>query len=284
MTSPSIHPGAPGLPPVRVGRLKPLPGVVLRDHPDRVHVRQLLRELHAPLRALREMLDECEGVTLPENAAVALTAADSHAGFVQRLLDEFGECGRLEQDQVRPAPHDVSLPIWLEARLATARASGTSYGIDVETVFRSLVPDVVSFDAALAERALDHVLGVALLRAHGRRVDVRVAFEQARRRGARAQLVFEVSTRGGGFAGIEQGYAFAPFQVRDAASRPLLGLTIGQRLCELLGGELSLDSPGRSVCHYRVTFAVEPVAAAVWVDPLGARDEPVALGPVTPAR
>ena len=265
-----------GVPTVRVGRLAPLSGVALRDHPDRAHVKQLLRDLHLPMLSLRALLELCRDDAVPEPVRVALRAAENQAEYVQQLVEEFDECGRLEQDLVRPTPREVSLCDWLAARFEAVRAAARPLGIDVVPTLRSLMPSAVAFDPAMVQRALEAVVDVAVQRARAGRVDLRAAFEEACDQHD-ARLVFEVATRGGGFGEVERGYAFVPFRVRDAASRPLLGLTIGQRLCELLGGELSVESPGPSVCTYRLMVAAEPVADAVWLDPMRAADE---LGPV----
>src|SRR5690606_8688823 len=69
--------------------------------------------------------------------------------------------------------------------------------------------------------------------------------------------------------------------VRDAAARPLLGLSLAQRLAELLGGDLRIDSPGTSVCNYRLTVAAEPADQSVWLDP---STDGAQFGPVRPGR
>ena len=124
-------------------------------------------------------------------------------------------------------------------------------------------------------------LAEADLCGHATLASAHVAFAEAIGASRRAQLTFELATRGGGYAEVELGYAFQPFRVRDPVGRPLLGLTIAQRLCELLGGELSIDSPGRSVCHYRMIVEAAPVADAEWVDPVG-RPGQARLGRVQP--
>ena len=62
---------------------------------------------------------------------------------------------------------------------------------------------------------------------------------------------------------------------------PLLGLTLAHRMTELLGGELRIESPGRSVCRYRLALHAESSEDAVWIDPTGDGGH---LGPVRPGR
>lgn len=254
--------------PVRIGRLRPLPGVSLRSHPDRDQVRRLLGGLHAPLAEIGSMLDLARQIEVPDAVCVALLAAQQQSEYLLGLVDEFAELGQLELDRVAPAPHRVALRPWWEACLAEQRELSATLGIALEPRFRSFLPSSAWFDGALGARALAAVLRTALLRALPGAVAVRVAWDDGGVGGHSGRLAIEVATRGGGFDDVEQGYVFTPFAVRDAASRPLLGLAIAHRLCELLGGSLTLHSPGAAACTYRFEIAAAPGDDATWVDPL----------------
>ncbi|MFN3239986.1 MAG: sensor histidine kinase [Planctomycetota bacterium] len=256
-------------PMARVGRLTPLPGVALRSHPDRAQLRQFLKELRLPLAAGQAMLDLVEEADVPEAVRMAMNAVRNHNEYLQQFVSDYAEFGRLEQDAVQPSPVEVALRAWLEQALRDEADRATELGLEVAVTYRSFLPDRVVFDAVLVRRAIAAVLHVAMQRALPGRFDVRISYEEAPGGDRPAQLVVEVATHGGGFAEIELGYVFAPFHVRDAAARPLLGLTLAQRLTELLGGELRVESPGRSVCSYRLALRAEPSERAVWIDPTG---------------
>lgn len=268
-------------PVAQVGRLTPLPGVTMRAHPDRRLVRQFLKELRLPLAASESMLDLVADVALPETVGMALAAVRNQNDFVQRLVMDFEQYGQLEQDTVEPKPAARQLRPWLDALLAKQRRMADELRIDMSVRYRSFLPSSVVFDEQLAERAIASVLHVAMQRSLPGIMELAVVFDEGRGKQGNAELRLEVTTRGGGFSEIEHGYVFSPFQVHDAASRPLLGLSLGQRLAELLGGELCVESAGSSSCSYRLRLRAEPAMQAVWVDPVG---DGCHFGPVRPGQ
>lgn len=263
--------------PVRIGRLRPLPGVALRTHPDRGQVLQLLGGLQPPLAEIRSMLDLARQVELPDAVRVALLAAHEQSDYLIALVGEFAELGQLELDRVAAAPQRMELLPWWQACVVEQRECAAALGIALEPRFRSFLPSLVRLDGTLAARAFAAVLRAALLRALPGDVALRIAWDDGGVAGHAGRLAIEVATRGGGFDDVELGYVFTPFAVRDAASRPLLGLAIAHRLCVLLGGALTVHSAGAMACTYRLEIAAEAADGATWLDPLAAAGD---FGPV----
>lgn len=258
----------PAAPPLRVGRLVPAVGVAPRSQPDRAQLRQFLREAQLPLAAIQAMLELAESPTLPVATRMALRAAGNHADYLLDLVGDYVELDRLEAESVTPRPTAVELQPWIDGCLATQRHKVGRMGNELRPLHRSFLPSRVEMDTALASRAIDAVLRVAMLRALPGQIDVRIAYAHDRNLPANSVLQIEIATRGGGYDEIECGYVFLPFSVRDAASRPLLGLGNAQRLCTLLGGDLCVDSPGPAAVSYTLSMRARPCSGAVWVDPL----------------
>ncbi|MBL8754180.1 MAG: HAMP domain-containing histidine kinase [Planctomycetes bacterium] len=267
--------------PKRVGRLVPEPGIAPRPHPDRSQLRQFLRELRLPLSAVQTMLELADVPELPSAVLLALRTAANQTDYLLDLVADYAEIDRLEADGVPARPERLELLHWLDTVLAT-RTTGDEAANPVRLQHRSFLPSHVDFDGTLAARAIDAVLRVAVQRALPGPIQLRVAYVHDRARPGAGRLVLEFLTRGGGFNEIERGYLYTAFAVRDAASRPLLGLGIAQRLCTLLGGELRVASPGLSACSYQLSFEAHPSQDAHWVDPLAATRSQ--LGPVRPGR
>ena len=270
------NPATPAVPPVRVGRLVPAVGVAPRAQPDRDQLRQFLREVQLPLAAIQAMLELAEAPTLPLATRMALRAAGNHADHLLDLVGDYVELDRLEAESVTPRPVVVELQPWIDGCLATQRHKTARSGNELRSQHRSFLPSRVEFDAALAARAIDAVLRVAVLRALPGHVDVRIAYTHDRNTPAHSELQIEIATRGGGFDEIESGYVFLPFSVRDGSSRPLLGLGNAQRLCTLLGGYLRVQSDGPAAASYKLSMRARPCPGAVWVDPLGDGEQPQA--------
>ncbi|MCU0862580.1 MAG: hypothetical protein MUC36_02200 [Planctomycetes bacterium] len=278
----SDRPAPGGRPAARIGRLVPVTGITPRPHPDRGQLMQFLDELRLPLAAVQTMLEVAEMPDLPESVQLALCAAASHNDSLLELVADYAELGRLEADLVTPVAQRVALPAWLEGQLQAQQPTATWLGLELRLQHRSFLPSQVEFDAPLLARALDAVLHVAMHRALPGPLDVRVSYLHGRGLPGPSRLRIDIGTRGGGYTEVEQGYACAPFAVRDGACRPLLGLTIAQRLCTLLQGELRVESPGLSACNYRLEVAALPTIDARWVDPLAPHRR--SLGPVSPGR
>jgi hypothetical protein len=280
--SPSDPPNSGPRTPVRVGRLVPVVGITPRAHPDRPQVMQFLDEVRLPLTAVQTMLQLVDLPELPESVQLALSAAASHSDQLLDLVADYAELNRLEADLVQPAPQPVALTAWLADRLTKHQATADWLSLDLRLQHRSFLPSHVELDPQLAARALDAVLHVAMHRALPGPLDVRISYRHGRALVGPSRLVIDIGTRGGGYTEVERGYACAPFAVRDGASRPLLGLSIAQRLCTLLAGELRVESPGLSSCNYVVEVAAVPTPDARWVDPLAPHRR--SLGPVRPGR
>lgn len=243
---------------------------------------QFLDEVRLPLAAVQTMLELADLPELPESVQLALSAAVSHNANLLDLVADYAELNRLEADQVKPAPKQVPLTAWLEGRVLAHQSMAAWLGLELRLQHRSFLPSHVEFDPQLAARALDAVLHVAMHRALPGPLDVRISYRHGRALAGPSRLCVDIGTRGGGYTEVERGYVCAPFAVRDGASRPLLGLSIAQRLCMLLDGELRVDSPGLSACNYGIEIAATPTPDARWVDPLAPHRR--SLGPVTPGR
>lgn len=254
----------------------PLPGVVLRTDPERATVQHFLQAIAVPVAAMQTLLEVATETKDAASSAMALGAMASHRDYLAELAADFTLLGELEQDRVQVvvAEHDVTaFGADLAERLG---ALAQRHGSELRAEPRSFLPSAVSCDRSLALRALDAVLRVAATRCHPGRIDLGLSFQDGR--GAHGpRLCFDLVTNGGGFGDVELGYVFRPFTVQDAAGRPQLGLSIAQRLCELLGGELRVLSPGPATCHYRFAFAAPAAAGARWRDPLAPALD---LGPV----
>lgn len=269
-------------PPPRIGRLVPLAGIAVRPHPERAQVRQFLQEMRLPLAAQQGLLDLLDEGDVPPPLQMALQAVIEHNRYLLDLVGEYAELGELEVDGVQPVASRLTMSSWLAAHLSAWRADAERNGHQLQVQHRSFLPSHVWGDARVLQRAIEAVLQVAFARALRGNVELRLAYVHGRAQNGPGLLRLEIATDGGGFSELEQGYAFEPFRVRDAAERPRLGLAIAQRLCELIGGTLAIDSQGRATCCYRLELPMAATADAQWFDPVVGASR--LLGPVHPGR
>lgn len=253
-----------------VGRLLPAEGITVRPHPDRDTLLQFLQEAQLPLAAIDSFVELIEHQALPPAVHEALQAIAANARELGELVGDYREFAWLEADRVRANPVATAPVRWLEGVVAGSVAGAARLGCALQVVHRSFLPEAALFDGDLAELAVATVLRTAMRRALPGPVELQVAYDCAPKDDGAGRLRLAVKTRGGGFAEIEQGYAFAPFVALDRNRRPLLGLSVARRLCQLLGGALDISSTGASLCCYTMTLLAPAAPGAAWVDPLAA--------------
>lgn len=242
----------------------PLEGIALRTHPDRAVIAELLQDLRLPLVAAEQLLDLVGGHELPAAVQEALLGIAENTRHAAQLVADYQDISSLESGAVVVQPRAVAPAAWIARLLAPLFAGAVERQLEVDFAHRSLLPDIVEFDDAIAARAFEAVARTALSRAVPGPLRVRVRYMPAANCG---QLEIDVETRGGGFQELDQGYIFVPFCTRDQRRRPVLGLTVARRLCGLLGGELCVESPGPEACSYRLRLAAPMTRGALWIDP-----------------
>ncbi len=251
-----------------VGRLLPAEGITVRPHPDRDTLLQFLQEVQLPLTAIDNFVELIENQALPPAVHEALLAIATNARELGELVGDYREFAWLEADQVVADPVATAPVRWLDGVVAGNAARAARLGCELHVVHRSFLPDAAVFDGDLAEQAVATLLRTAMRRALPGPVELQVAYDCASVADGVGRLCLVVKTRGGGFAEIEQGYAFTPFVALDRHRRPLLGLSVARRLCQLLGGALSIASTGANLCCYTMTLSAPAAPGASWVDPL----------------
>lgn len=265
-----------------VGRLLPAEGITVRPHPDRDTLLQFLQEVQMPLTAIDSFVELIENQALPPAVHEALLAIATNVGELGELVGDYREFAWLEADRVVANPVATATVGWLDGVVAGNAARAVRLGCDLQVVHRSFLPDAAVFDGDLAEQAVATVLRTAMRRALPGPVELQVAYDCASVADGVGRLCLVVKTRGGGFAEIEQGYAFAPFVALDRDRRPLLGLSVARRLSQLLGGDLNIASTGANLCCYAMTLLAPAAPGASWVDPLASGGR--RLGRIEPDR
>ncbi|MGB5940006.1 MAG: PAS domain-containing hybrid sensor histidine kinase/response regulator [Rhodanobacter sp.] len=202
----------------------------------------LMQPLHAAQLFAHALTERGSDAATAQHLNGALAATE---GLLTGLLD----VARLEGGRLHPQPRAFALAEVLDPLAAEFRAIALDRGVRLDVVATRAW---VRSDPQLLRRVLQNFLSNALRYAEGRR-----ALLGVRRRGA--QLRIEVWDNGPGIALQEQRLIFQEFRRGSAAGGQGLGLglSIAQRMADLLGHPLGLRSrPGRgSVFHLDVPLA-----------------------------
>ncbi|MDX2270021.1 MAG: ATP-binding protein [Bryobacter sp.] len=189
-----------------------------------------------------------------EYASTIHQAADSLLKVINDILDLSAvEAGRLG---VEPAPFDLRACVNGVGELLRWRANEKSLAFHWEVA--GDVGPAFFGDAGRIRQILLNLVGNAIKFTKQGSVRLEVLLQE--NRGSRQQLAFRVSDTGIGLSSEEQQIIFEPFRQADGSIRRSfggtgLGLTICQKLAELMQGELSVESAKSEGSIF--TFTVE---------------------------
>ncbi|MFK7740137.1 MAG: sensor histidine kinase [Planctomycetota bacterium] len=236
--------------------------------PDAGKLHAFLQELRLPLAASQGMLSLLDDSSPSDSVRMALQALQNHNDYLVELVSEYALLNRLAADEVQVVSQQIELQQWLNRVIVEQGRLAETMSIDLSTYPESQLPETVLGDPELMRRALAAMLQVAMHRtipASGRStsMDLRVRWQTAYQADCAPRLVFELVCRDEMFESSELPHIFAPFRVRDSASRPLLGLCIAKAAAERLGGSLEVETSATQTC-LELSFQVRRMPQAVF--------------------
>ena len=169
------------------------------------------------------------------------SSGESLLTLVNDLLDHSKiEAGKLSLDAVAfDVAHLVRDTVRSLDLAAAAKGLTTSHSVDPE------VPSVVVGDPGRIRQVLVNLIGNAVKFTHDGGIIVSASLDSTS--GSRAVIRFAVEDSGIGMSGPQASAVFQPFEQADSSTGRVyggtgLGLTISQKLVELMGGRIWLES------------------------------------------
>lgn len=192
-------------------------------------------------------------LTLEQREQVAIIMASGQT--LEKLITDILDLSKIEAGKIEIESSPFGLRKSVEDVVAFFQPRARTTGVTVATDFDLDVPGIVNSDEARLRQILVNLIGNAFkfTERGGIRVHVSCLRGQAVGLGGtrrELRLFFAVSDTGVGISEENVAKLFKPFsQVDDSAERRRrgtgLGLTISKRLCELMGGTISVHSkPG----------------------------------------
>jgi len=199
-------------------------------------------DLLQPIHAARLFVATVQATSaLPPPAARAAADAAAAIHSTEAMIAGLSDLSAIDTGGIVPDPQPLSLDALLAplAREIGAMASGSGIILDVRPAGLATVSD-----PALLRRIVQNYLVNALRHSGGRRVVLR-----CRPRGAEVEV--QVWDDGDGIAANRRAAIFEPFCRGDRSEGMGLGLTIVQRMSELLGHRVGVrSSTGRGSCFF----------------------------------
>jgi signal transduction histidine kinase/CheY-like chemotaxis protein len=216
-----------------------------------------------------------------EHAEMARKSGDALLALIDDILDFSKiEADRFDIEARRFDPRET-----VAQSLAVLAARAVEKGIELTASVDPRLPAEVVGDATRLRQILINLVGNAVKFTEEGAVRLAVAAADGVDPAGPTMLHFQVSDTGIGIPAERQDQLFRMFTQIDASDARRyggsgLGLAISRRLCELMGGEIWVESePGRgSTFHF--TVRVEPVATPPAPPPPEPRED---AAPATPA-
>jgi CheY-like chemotaxis protein/two-component sensor histidine kinase len=202
-------------------------------------------EIRTPMNGVLGMLELLGRTTLDAEQRAMLAVIDDSGRSLQRIIDDILDFSKIEAGRLdmAPAPTDVRRLVERVADLHRGAARGK--GLLLEHRVDPRIHAALLVDGQRLQQILGNLISNAVKFTHAGRVEVRAELVEWRE-GADT-LRFDVQDTGIGIAAEDQERLFQPFVQAPVAGGRVragtgLGLTISQRLAQLMGGAIELRS------------------------------------------
>ncbi len=221
-------------------------------------------EIRTPITGVIGMLQLLQRTELSRPQARyadnALNAAEALLAVIGGVLDFSKiEAGQMQLEEYAFAPGEV---VDTAVRLFAERAEGK--GVELACRVSEQLPAQLLGDATRLRQVLINLIGNAIkFTSHG---EVVVSCQPVEITPEAATLRLEVRDTGCGIAPDKQGVIFEPFaQADNSMTRKYggtgLGLTISRQLCELMGGQIGVESAPGDGSHFWFTVRLKTAPA-----------------------
>jgi signal transduction histidine kinase/DNA-binding response OmpR family regulator len=211
-------------------------------------------EIRTPLTAIigfgEELLDPQLSVDEQRQAVDLIVRNGRH---LLDLINDILDLSRIEADRLEIERLSVSPSAIVEDVVAVLKGRAALKGLELRARYLTPVPQTISTDPTRLKQVLMNLVGNAIKFTESGSVEVRVALEAAS--GSEGSFLrFDVVDTGIGVTPEQLAKLFQPFTQADSSTTRRfggtgLGLTISRRLCELLGGDVTVTSePGAGSC------------------------------------
>ncbi|MBW2941134.1 CHASE domain-containing protein [Zhongshania aquimaris] len=202
-------------------------------------------DIRTPLNAVLGMLQLLQQSELNDRQNNFVNRAATAANSLLLLLNDILDYSKIEANKIDLAPRNIDLDLLMQEVIAIIAGSGREKNIAVLFDIPSVLPGLFFCDDLRLKQVLMNLLSNAIKFTNEGHVILRV--KVCDKSLTHSTLEFSVEDSGIGIEKSMQGRIFSSFQqAEDSTSRRFggsgLGLSISQRLINMMGGEISVNS------------------------------------------
>ncbi len=205
-------------------------------------------EIRTPLNAVLGFSDLLAMKNLPPDQADYLNMIRSSGNHLLDIVNEILDFSKIEAGKFEIERHDCSLPELLGEISDMFETIAKEKGLEFRIINRTALPEQITTDAIRLRQCLTNLISNAIKFTESGHIHLEIAHHQT---GDQSWIHFDVVDTGIGIPPEKMPLIFDAFSQADGStSRKYggtgLGLTITQRLTDLLGGTITADStPGK---------------------------------------
>jgi signal transduction histidine kinase/ActR/RegA family two-component response regulator len=218
-------------------------------------------EIRTPMNGVLGMVDLLKRTRMDTQQSQYVDTIFQSTQSLLTVINDILDYSRIEAGRLELETIDTAMEPLLDDCIALFALHASEKGLPLLTYVDSRVPEVVATDPVRLKQVITNLLSNAFKFTEEGEVALHVTLREPPDENGQCKLLFEVSDTGVGLDEKQRRNLFRAFSQADSSTTRRyggsgLGLTISRRICEMMGGEIGVNStPGRGATFWFTVMA-----------------------------